>query len=64
MTRQPEYDYPDRPMTWAETFAVVMIALVALAILLPCAIWRYKAEIMLVLAFVLVGYIGVLDVVQ
>jgi len=64
MARHPEYDYPDRPMTWEETFGVVMLAFVALAILLPCAVWRHKAELMLVLAIVLVGYTGVMDAVR
>lgn len=64
MTRHPEYDYPDRPMTWNETCGVVMLVFVALAILLPCAVWRHKAELMLIAAIVLVGYVGVMDAVR
>ncbi len=64
MTRHPDDNFPDRPMTWEETFGVVMLVFVALAILLPCAVWRHKAELVLIAAIVLVGYVGVMDAVR
>jgi hypothetical protein len=51
-------------MTWNETCGVVMLVFVALAILLPCAVWRHKAELVLIAAIVLVGYVGVMDAVR